>query len=653
MRGVVAATVAAALAVAMLLTASPAHAATTSRWADWTFGGAAGSYAGTVEIADTPALDATFTSTSRGGGVGVISGASTWLSEGTPVGAKYGSSRDEPYVNLRPRADTQSGASRTTYSFDRPTPTSGWTFVLGDIDADAVSIRAVGPDGVELTAAELGFRGGFNYCAPGVAGKPSCTGAVDDVPTWDAATLTLTGNAAANDTSGAAGWFEPSVPISSLTFDFVRRAGFPVYQTWFASLARDVTGTVADQNTTGPAADVLLRLLDADGRLIAETRSDAAGAFAFPGVTATDGYVVEVVPPAGRTVEGPARTPVDLTTADAVVPFVIRDIVPVPVSGALRATDGTALPIGGVPVTLTEAGGATLSTVTASDGTWFIDDVPVGTWTASIPTPPAGYDVTAPPVFTVPPGSEVPVVDRDFTLVPFPTLSGTVTAEGDGVAGVSVTATGPAGSFGAVTADDGTYAFPRIPAGDYQVEITVPDGYSAIVTEQSVTIVADDETADFVLVPVRSGVVTGSVTADGAPVPGAQLAIVGPGGSVPVFTDEAGGFAVDGIPSGSYELVLTVPDGYQAVGPSSQPFTITVAGETIEAAFTLAAVVAPTPTPSATPGDPGDPSPAPGTLPATGGTVDASLPIAGAGLVLLGAMALAAASVRRSRRLPR
>ncbi|MCB8045341.1 hypothetical protein JM654_17870 [Microbacterium oxydans] len=111
------------------------------------------------------------TSDSRAGQVGVITGASTWLAEGTPIGAEYGSSRDQPYLNLRPRADNATSPSTTTYSFAAPTPTSGWAFALGDIDSDSVRIHAVAPDGHVLTAAEIGLRDLFNYCAPGVVGK--------------------------------------------------------------------------------------------------------------------------------------------------------------------------------------------------------------------------------------------------------------------------------------------------------------------------------------------------------------------------------------------------------------------------------------------------------------------------------------------------
>ncbi|WP_186293277.1 hypothetical protein [Brevibacterium aurantiacum] len=46
-----------------------------------------------MTLAGQPSLTADITSDSRAGSVGLIGGSSTWLSEGTPVGAKYGASR--------------------------------------------------------------------------------------------------------------------------------------------------------------------------------------------------------------------------------------------------------------------------------------------------------------------------------------------------------------------------------------------------------------------------------------------------------------------------------------------------------------------------------------------------------------------------------
>ncbi|UYO97668.1 hypothetical protein OED01_02800 [Microbacterium sp. M28] len=121
-------TVLAILAAVMLIAtaasgALSASAAATVTWASWApLGGGANAYTTAISFVDRPALSATVASDSRAGSVGVMTGASVWLSEGTPVGAKYGSSRNNPYLNLRPKADTATSPSTTTYSFDRPTP---------------------------------------------------------------------------------------------------------------------------------------------------------------------------------------------------------------------------------------------------------------------------------------------------------------------------------------------------------------------------------------------------------------------------------------------------------------------------------------------------------------------------------------------------
>jgi len=118
-------------ALVLALVAAPPAAAQTAEWADWEpLQGSAGNYNTTMQVLAGGFPEATMTSDSRAGSVGVISGASAWQGVGTPPGDVYGSSQNRPYMNLRPRADSANAPSVTTYTFERPTPAAGWAFVL-------------------------------------------------------------------------------------------------------------------------------------------------------------------------------------------------------------------------------------------------------------------------------------------------------------------------------------------------------------------------------------------------------------------------------------------------------------------------------------------------------------------------------------------
>ncbi|MFE7504512.1 collagen binding domain-containing protein [Promicromonospora sp. NPDC057488] len=586
------------VAVCAVVPVMSASAATTAGWAQWDpLSGSAGDWSTSVRLPAKGFPEATVTSDSRGG-VGVISGASSWLAAATPPGEVYGSSRDQQYLNLRPQADRPSSPSTTTYTFERPTPPGGWAFVLGDIDADRAVVTALGVDGRELAGAELGFQGGFNYCSG--AGSPSCTGDPADVPTWDPATGELLGNPDANDTSGAAGWFQPTTPIKSLTVQFFQRSGFPVYQTWFASLARDISGTVNLVDGAGAPQGVLpgatLTLFGPDGAELATTTSDESGQYAFPGYAAADGYAVELttlpeadddhpyglVPYGERTVED-----VDLGDADATgVDLAARDVAPVAVSGTVLTDDGE--PVRGATVTLTPVGGGVpLTAVTSSTGEYLIDHVG---WDAENDRPqeytfalsdlPEGFAVgSAPDPVTVRVGQEEASTGNDFVVRAPASLSGTVTVGGEPVAGVVVTREGPGGTVSTTTGADGTYRFDEVPAGDHTVRVTVPDGYRADgPATRDVTVGADDVTdVDFGL--SHRGAIGGTVADDaGEPVAGTTVTVTGPDGPVTLVTDDVGGYFVGDLPPGDYTIVVTLPEGYTAE-VVERSVTITSAGE--------------------------------------------------------------------------
>jgi hypothetical protein len=674
------------VAIGAVIPAMSASAETSPGWAGWDpLTGSAGDWSTTMRLPAGGFPAAMVTSDSRGG-VGVISGASSWLSAATPPGGLFGSSRAQQYLNLRAQADRPTSPSTTTYSFERPTPPGGWAFVLGDIDADRAVVTARGTDGRLLTGAELGWQGGFNYCT--ADGAPSCAGVPEDVPTWNPATGELIGNVAAADTSGAAGWFRPATPITSLTVEFYQRSGFPVYQTWFASLARDIAGTVAFVDGTGTPQGALpgarLTLFGPDGAELDTATSDESGQYIFPGYTAAPGYRVELttLPEAGD--EHPfglvpsgerVLDDVDLSAVDATdVDFAARSIRPVAVSGTVQTDDGT--PVAGASVTLTPAGGGVpLTAVTSSQGEYLIDGVPwdaVGgepqDYTFALSSLPEGYTTaSAPDDIVVEVGQVEPSTGNDFVVRAPASLSGTVTAGSEPVAGVVVSLAGPGGTTSTTTAADGTYVFDDVPRGDHTVRITVQDGYRADGPEtQDLTVGAEDVTgADFAL--SRQGSIGGTVSEAGEPVPDVTVTVTGPDGSATLATDAAGGYYGGGLPSGDYTVTLTVPDGHSAEVVERE-VVVTSAGENwLEEDFAVAAVPAPrltpsplseTPTVDLDPGRAPDPSPGPmpsaapggaspddpGSLAATGATIG-SISLAAVVLVALGI-----ALVRASRR---
>ena len=365
-------------ALGLLTLAAPVAQAAQSGWGQFVLAGTSRNYTGTMTQQAEGFPVATVTSNSVGGGVGVQSGATTWLSTATDVGAKYGSSRDRGYLNLRPYNQNGAPPSVTTYTFERPTPTAGWTFVLGDVDADQVTVTATGPGGRTVAPSELGFRSVFNYCTPGVCNANT------DLPSWDETTGILLGNAARLDTNGASAWFEPTVPLTSLTFTFAQRAGFPVYQTWFSALEYNLTGTVTVTDLPDRRDNIQVLLFDPEGNQVGEAFTNAAGEYTFPGFATYDGYRVQVVRPPGLTSDDPLTQVVDLSEEDQVADFTLRAIVPVPVSGTVTDSDGN--PVAGVTITLTPPGGGEpRTTVTESDGTYLFDAVAVG----------QGYTLTA------------------------------------------------------------------------------------------------------------------------------------------------------------------------------------------------------------------------------------------------------------------
>ncbi|MFE6100781.1 carboxypeptidase regulatory-like domain-containing protein [Streptomyces laurentii] len=313
------------LAAAVLLwPPATAYADATSAYGDWTMSGAAGTV--DIPLTDFPTAAVTTTSTTST----VAGGTSSFLGPDTPVGARYGSSQGKEYVTLRTAAG--STPSTTTLTFEQPTNPGTFAFTLGDIDADEVQVSAIGADGQPLTSDQLGWQGAFNYCQS-TPKPPTCgpTGTDTDTPVWDPATDTLVGNGA--DTKGAAGWFQPTVPVRSITLTYTRRTGIPDYQLWISSLSSQISGSATSD--CGTPTGLPVRLLDGNGLQVVDangqpvtTTTDDQGNYSFPNLapghyqvtTTSAAYDPTTVTAPADTSDGNSVTGVDLALTCRVVP---------------------------------------------------------------------------------------------------------------------------------------------------------------------------------------------------------------------------------------------------------------------------------------------------------------------------------------------
>ena len=133
------------------------------------------------------------------------------------------------------------------------------------------------------------------------------------------------------------------------------------------------------------------------------------------------------------------------------------------------------------------------------------------------------------------------------------TVSGTVTLNGSGLAGVAVSLQGT--SFSAVTGPDGVYSLPGIPNAPYTV-IPSLSGYTfspanRVVPDGNGSVIGQDFAAS--PIPVQTHTISGRVTLNGSGLAGVTVSLQGT--SFSTVTGPDGSYALTGVPSGSYTIV--------------------------------------------------------------------------------------------------
>lgn len=159
------------------------------------------------------------------------------------------------------------------------------------------------------------------------------------------------------------------------------------------------------------------------------------------------------------------------------------------------------------------------------------------------------------------------------------TITGTVTAEGAGVPGITVTLTGPS-SQSATTGANGSFTFNNVEGGAYAVSISnIPADFVFSTTSQAVTITQDGQTASvsFSGQIVRTASISGQVTASGTAVEGVAVTISGAEGDQTKQTGASGNYSFTGLRSGSYTVSITNPN------PDVYTFNVTEQDVTLNA----------------------------------------------------------------------
>ncbi|GAB2702867.1 MFS transporter [Nocardia thraciensis] len=219
------------------------------------------------------------------------------------------------------------------------------------------------------------------------------------------------------------------------------------------------------------------------------------------------------------------------------------------IGGRIRREDGS--PVPGAALTLIDQRGHQVSRATGDGGGVFALEPPTpGSYVLIVSA--SGHQPTAVNV-TVGSGTQ----QVDLTLRGSGELSGLVRSAGRGepVAGATVTVTDPRGEVvgSAVTAGDGAYVCHGVVAGTYTL-VAVAAHMRPTATTLTVP---DSGRLRFDVELASMAVLSGSVRADGRPVPDAQVTVLDQAGSTveTVRTDEDGRYVVQDLSEGDYTIV--------------------------------------------------------------------------------------------------
>ncbi len=289
---------------------------------------------------------------------------------------------------------------------------------------------------------------------------------------------------------------------------------------------------------------------------------------------------------------------------------------------------GTTTPVSGIKVTISGPDNYSNEVTSDASGKVSVKDLPVGSYTVTIPTANNGYvtldataatdtkDVTANQTTKY-------TFELEKEAAPGPetgnlTIKVTDEKTGDPVPGAKVEITLPGGTTETKTTDsNGEIKYTNVPTGSYKTEVVeVPDGYTVTTnTEETVTVVKNDTAKVEYKIDQEKGNLEVTITEKGTttPVSGIKVTISGPDNySNEVTTDASGKVSVKDLPVGSYTVTIpTANNGYVTLDATAATETKDVtANQTTKYTFELEKEVAtPSATTPSTDNKPGDNTP--------------------------------------------
>jgi hypothetical protein len=216
---------------------------------------------------------------------------------------------------------------------------------------------------------------------------------------------------------------------------------------------------------------------------------------------------------------------------------------------------------------------------------------PSGNYSAMVPNGDYTIQVSAPYGYAVDPQTRMVTINgagasgQDFTFIAIPryTISGIITLNGNGLANVSVVATGVNWSGSATTGDDGQYVISTM-EDEYTVE---PElfGYTFSPTVRSVSLHANISGVNFTATAIPMYDISGRVTFEGNGLFNAQLTLKDAQETdiANVSTDPLGNFSFTNVLDGAYVITGSL------CGYSLAPLPVTVSGGNITGLLIVAA----------------------------------------------------------------